>query len=96
MDNFNSYEKTVSNYEEQLVKEEEEIRKELARPLTTDDFPKMNQLQIDCINVQEKRIDILSFSKERQTQINNYYRFTPINVESINASASVGGRNSWK
>jgi hypothetical protein len=34
------------------------------------------QLQADTLNVLEGRLDISSFSQERQQQIMNYYRFS--------------------
>lgn len=34
------------------------------------------QLQADTLNVLEGRLDISSFSQERQQQITNYYRFS--------------------
>lgn len=79
-----------------LDEAEQEMIKEMTRPLTKADFPNMNQLQIDCINVHEKRVDIASFPAAYQIQIRNYYRFAPLNVESTNASAIKGGRGSWK
>lgn len=36
------------------------------------------QLQLDTINVLENRVDISTFSLERQKQIDNYYRFSPV------------------
>lgn len=34
------------------------------------------QLQVDTLNVLEGRLDISSFSQERQQQIKDYYRFS--------------------
>lgn len=34
------------------------------------------QLQVDTLNVLEKRVDITSFTPERQEEIKNYYRFS--------------------
>ena len=34
------------------------------------------QLQVDTLNVLEKRVDITTFTPERQMEINNYYRFS--------------------
>jgi hypothetical protein len=46
------------------------------------------QLQIDVINVYEKRVDIASFPPERQKQIKDYYRFSPVSPASLAASAA--------
>jgi hypothetical protein len=81
---------------DELAEAEAEFIKEMTRPLTTSDFPKMSQLQIDCINVQEKRVDISTFSPSYQQQIKDYYRFAPLNTESTNASATQAGREAWK
>jgi len=43
------------------------------------DFPYPDdilQLQTDCVNVLEKRVDINTFSEDYQERIKNYYRFT--------------------
>jgi len=70
-------------------KEDDFDKEEDFRPLTKDDFTEYNvtQLQIDAINVLEKRVDIMTFPKEYQQKIKNYYRFTPVNG---------GGRSFWK
>lgn len=34
------------------------------------------QLQVDTLNVLEQRVDITTFSPERQEAIRNYYRFS--------------------
>lgn len=41
------------------------------------------QLQVDIINVFENRVDINTFSKERQQIIKNYYRFSPVSPASL-------------
>ena len=78
-------------------KEDDFDKEEDFRPLTKDDFTEYNvtQLQIDAINVLEKRVDIMTFPKEYQQKIKNYYRFTPVNPASPNGSIG-GGRSFWK
>ncbi len=34
------------------------------------------QLQVDTLNVLERRVDVSTFTPERQEQIKNYYRFS--------------------
>jgi len=50
------------------------------------------QLQIDATNVLEGRVDMSTFSPERQIQIKNYYRFsaTRQNSKSHNRAAVTG------
>ena len=55
----------------------------------------MTQLQLDAINVLEKRVDILKFDKAYQQQIKNYYRFAPMEPGSANGNVA-GGRSNWK
>ena len=75
-------------------KQQEEIKRMLSEPLKKG--PKLSQLEADAINVLEKRVEITSFPKEYQQQIKNFYRFSPLNMESSNSSASGSRRNSWK
>jgi hypothetical protein len=78
-------------------KEDDFYDEEDFKPLTIEDFidKHTTQLQIDAINVLEKRVDIMTFPKEYQQTIKNYYRFTPIDVGGRNGSGG-GGRSSWK
>lgn len=50
------------------------------------------QLQIDATNVLEGRVEMSTFSSERQEQIKNYYRFsaTRQNSKSHNRAAVTG------
>lgn len=78
---------------------DEEIKKwkeNLTKPLTQAENPRMSQLEIDAINVLEKRVSINDFSKEYQQQIKDFYRFHPVNTGSSNFSASQAGRGFWK
>ena len=56
----------------------------------------MTQLEVDAINVLENRVDINTFPKEYQQQIQDFYRFHPVNIGSNNSAASQGGRGYWK
>lgn len=81
-------------------KEQEEMeamQKEMCRPLTRADFTSQDttQLQVDAINVLEKRIELSLFSTAYQQKIKNYYRFATLDPASPNGSV-VGGRSSWK
>jgi hypothetical protein len=96
MNDWDMDDEVRANPMDQLAEAEEEMKKELSRPLTQKDCPDMTQIQIDCINVQEKRVELSSFPQDYQQQIKNYYRFAPLNVESQNATAAKGGRSSWK
>jgi hypothetical protein len=80
----------------EMQEAEEAYRKELARPLTKADCPKMTQLQIDALNVFEKRVKMRSFPASYQQKIKNYYRYSPVDQNSSNGAASQSGRGSWK
>jgi len=73
--------------------ENEQANKNTIRP---PNCPVMTQLEVDAINVLENQVNIDTFSKEYQQQIQDFYRFHPVNKGSNNSAASQGGRGSWK
>jgi hypothetical protein len=82
--------------DEQGREQEQEKEPENLTPLTLSNTVGMTQLNIDVINVFEKRVSIDSFSKEYQKKIKDFYRFSPVNNNSSNGNASGNGRSSWK
>lgn len=54
------------------------------------------QLQVDCLNVEEGRVSILSFSPERRQQIKDYYRFSATSVNSNTTKVAQRIRDSFK
>lgn len=65
-------------------------------PLTIRDFEHgTTQLEIDAINVLEKRVAISDFDEAYQKKIKDFYKFSPVSVGSAN-SKSKGGRSFWK
>jgi hypothetical protein len=56
----------------------------------------MTQLQIDSLNVFEKRVELRSFSANYQKKIKNYYKYAPVDQYSSNSEAAQSGRSSWK
>ena len=50
----------------------------VAGPNMTPVEEKTLQLQLDALNVLEGRVDVSTFSIERQKEIDNYYRFSPV------------------
>jgi len=69
---------------------------EVIKPLTKADCPEMSQLQIDVVNVMEGRIGIMTFPSEYRQQIQDFYRFSPVNSQSSNTSASHAARTFLK
>lgn len=53
------------------------------------------QLQVDCLNVEEGRLSISSFSPERQQQIRDYYRFSATRMNSNSAKVAQRTRDTF-
>lgn len=59
----------------------EDIKGYSALPIPEDEL----QLQVDTINVLEKRVEIETFPKEYQEKIKNYYRFSATRMYTQNS-----------
>lgn len=51
------------------------------------------QLQVDALNVLEKRVDINSFEPEYQQKIRNYYRFSATRMNSESPKVAMRTNN---
>ena len=95
-DFYDDFDDEPIQYIDPMILIDEEMEREMTRVLTKEDCPKMTQLEIDAVNVFENRVDINTFPKDYQKQIKDFYRFSPVSMESLSASAAGGSRSFWK
>jgi len=95
-DFYDDFDDEPIKYIDPMIQMDEEMLREMTRVFTKEDCPNMTQLEIDAVNVFENRVDINNFPKDYQQKIKNFYRFSPIDMKSLSASASGASRSFWK